>query len=129
MRRKKIESYKENTETLKQEKLQQEKEMQSKLEEKRKEEERKRIEKINKENEVKRREAEKVIILLRFFTIDDYIQEDIQRKLRLEKIKKFQSNPMVQQIIKERGEELFETMDVDEVLKEQVRCSLYIISL
>ena len=38
----------------------------------------------------------------------------------MEKIRRIQSNPLVQQIIKEHGEQVFHLMDPEEVLREQV---------
>jgi len=104
MRRKKIESYKENTENLRQEKIMYEKALQTKIEEQRKAEEIKRIELLNKENEKLRRLAE---------------QEELQKKIKFEHIRRIQSNPFYQQILKEKGEEILQTMDPDVMLREQ----------
>uniref|UniRef100_A0A915D3Y5 PCI domain-containing protein n=1 Tax=Ditylenchus dipsaci TaxID=166011 RepID=A0A915D3Y5_9BILA len=104
MRRKKIENYKENTESLKQEKIQQAQAEQTQKEEKRRAEEIKRLEQENKENEKRRRLAE---------------QEEVQKKIKQDHLRRIQQNPIYQQIIKERGEEVFQNMDPEAVLREQ----------
>lgn len=59
-RRKKIESYKENTEQIKQEKIMQAQEQANKREEKRRKEEYSKLQEENKENEKRRKLAEQV---------------------------------------------------------------------
>uniref|UniRef100_A0A914EFP5 Uncharacterized protein n=1 Tax=Acrobeloides nanus TaxID=290746 RepID=A0A914EFP5_9BILA len=58
----------------------------------------------SKENEKKRRLAE---------------QEEIKKKIKMEQIKKIQLNPIYQAIVKEKGEEIFETLDPEMVIREQ----------
>lgn len=78
-RRKKIESYKENTEQKKQEKLQHAQALQSKQEEARRREELKKLHEENKENEKRRRQNEQV-----FFFIHAYNQIDPMNLGRIE---------------------------------------------
>ncbi|KAI1725281.1 PCI domain-containing protein [Ditylenchus destructor] len=104
MRRKKIESYKENSENVRQEKIQQAQAEANRKEERRRAEELKRLEQENKENEKRRRVAE---------------QEEVQKKIKQDHIRRIQQNPIYQQIIKEKGEEIFQNMDPETVLKEQ----------
>jgi hypothetical protein len=104
MRRKKIESYKETNETMKREKHEKAQLEATKKEEQRRAEEMKRLEQENKENERKRRLAE---------------QEEVQNKVKQDQLKKLQSNPIYQQIVKERGAEAIQDMDPQAVLREQ----------
>ncbi|KAI6222798.1 Eukaryotic translation initiation factor 3 subunit A [Aphelenchoides besseyi] len=103
-RRKMIENYKETNETQRKEKMKQELEESAKREEQRRAEEMRRLEEQNKENERKRIQAER---------------EDIQRRQKAEQLNRFKTNPIYQQIVKERGEEVLMNMDPDLVLKEQ----------
>lgn len=45
----------------------------------------------------------------------------------MEKLRKIQNNPMYQKIVKEKGEEYFETHDPDMVMREQVRLMFEIV--
>ncbi|KAI6232584.1 Eukaryotic translation initiation factor 3 subunit A [Aphelenchoides fujianensis] len=103
-RRKMIENYKETTETQRKEKQKQEQEEQAKREEQRRAEEKRRLDEQNKENERKRKETE---------------LDEIRSKQKLEQLNRFKQNPVYQQIMKERGEEVLMNMDPELVLKEQ----------
>lgn len=48
------------------------------------------------------------------------MQEEIQQRQKADQLRRFQQNPMYQQIIKERGEDVIMNMDIELVLKEQV---------
>lgn len=104
LRRKKIESYKETSERQKLEKCQQAQAEANRKEEQRRAEEMRRLEQENIEKEKLRRLAE---------------QEEIDRKVRAEKMKKIQATPIYQAIVKDHGEEAFQNMDPDSVLREQ----------
>ncbi|TKR78190.1 hypothetical protein L596_019040 [Steinernema carpocapsae] len=104
LRRRKIENYKETTETQRQEKLQRMQQEAARREEQRRKEELDRLEAESKESEKKRRLAE---------------QQEVERKIRQEKMKQIQQNPMYQNIVKEKGEEALKDMDPEAVLKEQ----------
>uniref|UniRef100_A0A915Q053 Eukaryotic translation initiation factor 3 subunit A n=1 Tax=Setaria digitata TaxID=48799 RepID=A0A915Q053_9BILA len=104
LRRKKIESYKETSERQKLEKCQQAQAEANRKEEQRRAEEMRRLEQENIEKEKLRKLAE---------------QEEIDRKVRAEKMKKIQSTPIYQAIVKDHGEEAFQNMDPDSVLREQ----------
>uniref|UniRef100_A0A0R3S108 Eukaryotic translation initiation factor 3 subunit A n=1 Tax=Elaeophora elaphi TaxID=1147741 RepID=A0A0R3S108_9BILA len=104
LRRKKIESYKETSERQKLEKCQQAQAEANRKEEQRRAEEMRRLEQENIEKEKLRRIAE---------------QEEIDRKVRAEKMKKIQATPIYQAIVKDHGEEAFQNMDPDSVLREQ----------
>lgn len=98
LRRKKIESYKETSERQKLEKCQQAQAEANRKEEQRRAEEMRRLEQENIEKEKLRRLAE---------------QEEIDRKVRAEKMKKIQATPIYQAIVKDHGEEAFQNMDPD----------------
>ncbi|VDK85826.1 unnamed protein product, partial [Onchocerca ochengi] len=104
LRRKKIESYKETSERQKMEKCQQAQAEANRKEEQRRAEEMRRLEQENIEKEKLRKLAE---------------QEEIDRKVRAEKMKKIQATPIYQAIVKDHGEEAFQNMDPDSVLREQ----------
>ncbi|VDK46888.1 unnamed protein product [Anisakis simplex] len=104
LRRKKIESYKETSERLKLEKTQQAQAEANRREELKRAEEMRRLELENIEKEKMRKLAE---------------QEEIERKVRAEKMKKIQATPIYQAIVKDHGEEAFQNMDPDSVLREQ----------
>ncbi|VDK30957.1 unnamed protein product [Gongylonema pulchrum] len=104
LRRKKIESYKETSERQKLEKTQQAQAEANRKEEQRRAEEMRRLEQENIEKEKLRKLAE---------------QEEIDRKVRAEKMKKIQATPIYQAIVKDHGEEAFQNMDPDSVLREQ----------
>ncbi|VDM49542.1 unnamed protein product [Toxocara canis] len=104
LRRKKIENYKETSERLKLEKSQQAQAEANRREEQRRAEEMRRLELENIEKEKMRKLAE---------------QEEIERKVRAEKMKKIQATPIYQAIVKDHGEEAFQNMDPDSVLREQ----------
>ncbi|KAM3724649.1 Eukaryotic translation initiation factor 3 subunit [Dirofilaria immitis] len=104
LRRKKIESYKETSERQKLEKCQQAQAEANRKEEQRRAEEMRRLEQENIEKEKLRKLAE---------------QEEIDRKVRAEKMKKIQATPIYQAIVKDHGEEAFQNMDPDSVLREQ----------
>ncbi|CAD5212338.1 unnamed protein product [Bursaphelenchus xylophilus] len=100
----KIEDYKEVSEHQRREKIQIAQEEYQKREEQRRQAELRRLEEENQENEKKRQQAEK---------------DEIVRRQKAEQLKRFQSNPIYQQIVKEKGEEAMQTMDPELVLKEQ----------
>ncbi|VDM97595.1 unnamed protein product [Thelazia callipaeda] len=104
LRRKKIESYKETSERQKLEKCQQAQAEANRKEEQRRAEEMRRLEQENIEKEKMRKLAE---------------QEEMDRRLRAEKMKKIQSTPIYQAIVKDHGEDAFQNMDPDSVLREQ----------
>ncbi|CAD5207713.1 unnamed protein product [Bursaphelenchus okinawaensis] len=104
IRCRKIEEYKEVSENHRREKIQLAQEEYQKREEQRRQVELKRLEEENQENEKKRQQAEK---------------DEIVRRQKAEQLKRFQSNPIYQQIVKEKGEEAMQTMDPEVVLKEQ----------
>uniref|UniRef100_A0A914ZX12 Eukaryotic translation initiation factor 3 subunit A n=2 Tax=Ascarididae TaxID=6250 RepID=A0A914ZX12_PARUN len=104
LRRKKIENYKETSERLKLEKSQQALAEANRREEQRRAEEMRRLELENIEKEKMRKQAE---------------QEEIERRVRAEKMKKIQATPIYQAIVKDHGEEAFQNMDPDSVLREQ----------
>uniref|UniRef100_A0A183BYF1 Eukaryotic translation initiation factor 3 subunit A n=1 Tax=Globodera pallida TaxID=36090 RepID=A0A183BYF1_GLOPA len=103
-RRKRIELHKENTEQVRREKLQKEQAHANKQEELRRRDELKKLQEENKENEKRRKLNE---------------QEELQRKLNSEKLKKYQVHPFFQQLVKEHGEEIFESGDPDQLIKEK----------
>lgn len=104
-RRKKIEEFKEVSEKQRRLKIQQAQEEYQKREEQKRQDELKRLAEENKENELKRIQAEK----------DEFV-----RRQKAEQLRKFQSNPIYQQIIKEKGEDAVQTLDPETVIKEQV---------
>ncbi|KAL3087251.1 hypothetical protein niasHT_020514 [Heterodera trifolii] len=103
-RRKRIELYKETNEQVKREKLQKEQAQANKQEEQRRREELKKLQEENKENERRRKLNE---------------QEEIQRKLQSEKLKKYQAHPFFQQLVKEHGEAIFDKVDPDKLIREK----------
>ncbi|KAH7710345.1 eukaryotic translation initiation factor 3 subunit 10 [Aphelenchoides avenae] len=104
MRRKKIENYKETNENLKKEKLKEVEAEKKKAEEQRRHEEAKRLEQENKENERKRKLAD---------------QKEVENKVRAEQMKRLQQNPLVQEIIKQKGLEIIDEMDPQALIREQ----------
>uniref|UniRef100_A0A0N5ANF3 Eukaryotic translation initiation factor 3 subunit A n=1 Tax=Syphacia muris TaxID=451379 RepID=A0A0N5ANF3_9BILA len=103
-RRKKIENYKETSERMRMEKSQKAQMEAMKREEQKRAEEMRRLEVENAEKERLRKIAE---------------QEELDRKVRAEKMKKIQSTPIYQAIVKDHGEEAFQNMDPESVLREQ----------
>ncbi|KAK0409920.1 hypothetical protein QR680_004835 [Steinernema hermaphroditum] len=105
-RRRKIETYKETTEAQRTEKALKLQQEAAQREERRRKEELQRLEAEAIATEKQRRLAE---------------QRELEEKIRQEKIKKMQQNPMYQAIVKAKGEDLLKDMDPEAVLHEQRR--------
>ncbi|CAJ0578705.1 unnamed protein product, partial [Mesorhabditis spiculigera] len=103
-RRRKIESYKETSERVKEQKTAQAIAERTQMEERKRAEEKIRLEIANKEQEQKRRLNE---------------QEEVQRKIRADKMKKLQSSSLYTHVLKNYTEEELANMDPEEVLREQ----------
>ncbi|ETN77706.1 hypothetical protein NECAME_03124 [Necator americanus] len=103
-RRRKIEYYKETSERVKAERSQQAAAELAKREEAKRAEEMKRLEQENIESERKRRLAE---------------QEEVQRKIKQDQLRRMQNTAIYQAIVREKGEQVFKDMDPEAVLREQ----------
>ncbi|VDM69594.1 unnamed protein product [Strongylus vulgaris] len=103
-RRRKIEYYKETSERVKAERSQQAAAEAAKREEAKRAEEMKRLEQENIESERRRRLAE---------------QEEVQRKIKQDQLRRMQNTAIYQAIVREKGEQVFKDMDPEAVLREQ----------
>uniref|UniRef100_A0A0K0DE96 Eukaryotic translation initiation factor 3 subunit A n=1 Tax=Angiostrongylus cantonensis TaxID=6313 RepID=A0A0K0DE96_ANGCA len=103
-RRRKIEYYKETSERVRAERSQQAAAELAKREEAKRAEEMKRLEQENIESERKRRLAE---------------QEEVQRKIKQDQLRRMQNTAIYQAIVREKGEQVFKDMDPEAVLREQ----------
>ncbi|KAE9417032.1 hypothetical protein Angca_003156 [Angiostrongylus cantonensis] len=106
-RRRKIEYYKETSERVRAERSQQAAAELAKREEAKRAEEMKRLEQENIESERKRRLAE---------------QEEVQRKIKQDQLRRMQNTAIYQAIVREKGEQVFKDMDPEAVLREQAIC-------
>uniref|UniRef100_A0AC35TNF1 Eukaryotic translation initiation factor 3 subunit A n=1 Tax=Rhabditophanes sp. KR3021 TaxID=114890 RepID=A0AC35TNF1_9BILA len=102
-RRETIENYKENTELAKQEKAIKQAEALKTKRERETAEELRRLKQANLESAAKRKEL---------------MEKEILEKIRVEKLNQIKSQPMYQQIIKEKGEEAFANLDPQDVINE-----------
>ncbi|CAJ0941902.1 unnamed protein product, partial [Mesorhabditis belari] len=103
-RRRKIESYKETSERVKEQKYAEAVKEKYIQDERKRNEERIRLEQANKEQDIRRKQNE---------------QEEVQRKIRTDKMKKLQQSSLYQAVLKNYTEEELATMDPEAVLKEQ----------
>lgn len=98
--------FQETSERVKAERSQQAAAELAKREEAKRAEEMKRLEQENIESERKRRLAE---------------QEEVQRKIKQDQLRRMQNTAIYQAIVREKGEQVFKDMDPEAVLREQVR--------